>query len=147
MVRKNIGTSKHRAPAAMSISRQMRKQLDRLERCFFLLDLPMSRSSGASDKEIDRIEEVSGIKADDDLRAMWSYSNGSKAQAWFISDGDESHKLRRKYKGLFGSENEMDAESFSVFNLYSIERVIKSWSIFEDIDEQNTNGWETNTPD
>src|SRR5262245_54722382 len=96
----------------MAISRQMRKQLDRLERCFFLLDLPMSRTAGASVEDIDRIAEVSGIKVDDDLRAMWTYSDGSGSQAWFICDGEESQKFRRKYKSLCSREDEMDAESF-----------------------------------
>src|SRR5262245_66638761 len=43
----------------------------------------------------------------------------------------------------------MDAEQFreSAFNLYSVEEVIKWWSLFKDIDEQNTEGWETDTLD
>jgi cell wall assembly regulator SMI1 len=127
----------------------MQKQFDRLERCFVLLDLPMSKSPGASDKRIDRIEKVSGITIVGDLRAMWNYSDGSGAQPWFICDGEEERKLRQKFKGLVRSEDEMDAESFggSVFTLYSVDEVVKWWKLFKDIDEQNTDGWETNTPD
>jgi cell wall assembly regulator SMI1 len=80
---------------------------------------------------------------------MWEYSNGSEAQPWFICDGEESQKLRRKYKNLFGSEDDMDAESFqeSVFTLYDVDGVLKWWALFKDLDEQNTKGWETNTSD
>jgi cell wall assembly regulator SMI1 len=133
----------------MAISREMRKQLDRLERCFFLLDLPMSRRPGATREEVERIEEVTGIVVDDDLKAMWSYSNGSGSQPWFICDAEETRKLARKYKGLFGKEEDRDAESFgeSVFNLYSIDDVITYWSIFKDVDELNPCGWRTDTPD
>jgi len=129
----------------MTISRKMRKQLDRLERCFFLLDLPMSRGAGASDKEIDRIEEISGITVDDDLRAMWAYSNGSGSQAWFVCDAEEHRKVLLDLV----AEDEYDAETFgdSVFTLYSTDDVNKWWSLFKDIDEQNPNGWSTNAPD
>jgi cell wall assembly regulator SMI1 len=126
----------------MAKSREMRKQLDRLERCFSLLGLPMSRSPGASDEEIDRIEEASGIRVDDDLRAMWTFSNGSGAQPWFICDPEENRELLLEVV----DEKKFDAESFSVFSLYSIDDVIKWWSLFKDVDEENPNGWRTDTP-
>jgi cell wall assembly regulator SMI1 len=127
----------------MAISRQMRKQLDRLERCFFLLDLPMSRSPGALDKEIDGIEQVSGIKLDDDLRAMWSYSNGSSYQHWFLCDPEETRELLRELV----DEDEFDAESFAAFTLFSIYQVIEWWSLFQHVDEHNPDGWRTDVHD
>src|SRR5262245_8189050 len=127
----------------MAISRETQKQLDRLERCFFLLDLPMTRQRVATEEEVSRIEETSGVSLDQDLKAMWLYSDGSGAQPWFICDPEEKRELLLQ----ICDEREFDAESFSVFNLYSVDEVIESWSIFKDIDEENPNGWATDSQD
>jgi cell wall assembly regulator SMI1 len=127
----------------MAISRQMQKRIDRLERCFFLLDLPMTRGPGASEADIDRIERETGITVDDDLKAMWRYSNGSGAQPWFVCDAEEHRHLIKQ----LCNEHERHAGSFPVFNLYSIDEAIESWSIFKEIDEQNPNGWKTDSSD
>jgi cell wall assembly regulator SMI1 len=128
----------------MAVSRQIRKQLDRLERCFFLLDLPMTRRPGATEAEIDRIERETGISVDDDLKSMWRYSNGSGAQPWFICDAVETQRLFTE-----DEREKLDAESFadSALTLYSIDEVLGSWSFFKDVDETNPNGWATDTPD
>lgn len=133
----------------MMISREMRRQFDRLEKCFLLLDLSMTRSPGATPEEVDGIERATGINADDGLKAMWFYSNGSGSQPWFVCDAEEHRKSRRKYKSLFSPDEDIDAESFAelVFNLYSTEEVIESWAFFKNIDETNPNGWATDTPD
>ena len=98
----------------------------------------------ATPAEVEGIEKVTGITPDDDLKAMWfSNSNGSGSQPWFLCDPEENRK--RFYKLV--DESKFDAESFRAFNLYSTDEVIKWWSIFKDIDEQNPNEWSTNSPD
>jgi cell wall assembly regulator SMI1 len=133
----------------MAIRQEMRKQLSRLEKCFSLLDLPMTRRPGATNNEIESVEKATGIVLDESLKAMWSYSNGSGSQAWFVCDAEETREMIRENEEVFGKEEDRDAESFagSVFNFYSIDQLIESWSIFKDIDEKNPNGWAVDSSD
>lgn len=100
---------------------KLRRELKRLERVFALAEIPFKVQKGATAKRIAAIEKRAGIVFDDDLKALWQFSNGSGYQRWFTDDEDPDE--------FFGE------------SLLSLADGLKWWALFEPYDEAIYREW------
>jgi cell wall assembly regulator SMI1 len=65
---------------------QLQHELDRLFRLCERFGAPITRRDGATDSDIERAEQVMGIRMGDDLRDLYRFSNGGKyLETWFAA--------------------------------------------------------------
>jgi len=63
-------------------------EIEKLERLLSEIGLPFEPGKGATPREISEVENVLGIRFDENLRAMYEFSNGSQAKDWFVVESD-----------------------------------------------------------
>src|SRR5687768_17081196 len=71
------------------MSPSLRGELDRLRAILATVDIDLKPEPPASDAQIVDVEQGVGIRLDDDdLRALWKFSNGSAYRKWFAVTTD-----------------------------------------------------------
>jgi len=110
----------------MQVSEDLMLELERLRRIRSAFSLGLDFQPGASNEEIDRIEQATGIRLDDCLKSLWNLSNGSGDLCWFV-DGDED--------GI------IVADELTPFSFLSLTDAFEFWSSFLPYDEKTYQEW------
>jgi cell wall assembly regulator SMI1 len=74
---------------------QLQAELERLQALLARHGAPFTRRPGASDLDVARAERRTGIRMDEDLRALYRFSNGSEyEESWFAVHTDQLQAFR-----------------------------------------------------